>query len=202
MKWGVMILAAGEASRMGKAKMLLPFKEKTILEHIVEEVIDLVPNEIVLVTGHYHDKITEVIEHPEVRRVYNAAYQNGMSSSIQTGLDAMLQNNPGIDFLLILVADQPFLHKELMQKMIQLHSETKKGLVAASYQGVAGTPLLLSAKYFDKLYQLKGDKGARVILQDFSSDLTTVHFELGWLDIDTASDYNRFCEIVNKGNAD
>ena len=202
MKWGVMILAAGEASRMGKAKMLLPCKDKTILENIVDEVLILNPNIVVIVTGHYHHEISSVIKNREVNLVQNIDYKKGMSSSIKIGLTAMQQNCPDLQFLFILVADQPFLNRALLQKMILLHKETKKGLVAACYQDVAGTPLLLTAKYFDALSRLEGDKGARVILHQYPDDLDTIDFEMGWLDIDTAADYERFCEILNKGNAD
>lgn len=202
MKWGVMILAAGEASRMGKAKMLLPFKEKTILEKILDEVLVLNPNILSIVTGRYHQEISSVIQNDGVHLVYNADYQKGMSSSIQKGLSAMQQQCRDMQFLFILVADQPFLNQALLQSMIQLHQESKKGLIAASYQGVAGTPLLLSAKYFEELDQLKGDKGARVILHHYPDDLETVDFEMGGLDIDTVSDYERFSEMLKKENAD
>lgn len=202
MKWGAMILAAGEASRMGKAKMLLPYKDKTILEKIVEEVLALDPNMLTIVTGHYHQEISTILQAPKVMLVYNEGYQHGMSSSIQAGLTAMQQQCPDLQFLFILVADQPFLNQALLRKMIQLHTETQKGLVAANYQGIAGTPLFLSAKYFEELFQLKGDKGARAILHQYPDDLATIDFEMGELDIDTAADYERFCEILKIGNAD
>lgn len=202
MKWGVMILAAGEASRMGKAKMLLPFKDTTILEKILDEVLVLNPGIVSVVTGRYHGEISSIIKNPVVELVYNAEYQKGMSSSIQKGLTAMLKQCKDMQFLFILVADQPFLNQALLQRMIQLHQESKKGLIAASYQGVAGTPLLLTAKYFEELYQLRGDKGARVILHQNPDDLETVDFEMGGLDIDTVSDYERFSELLKNENAD
>ena len=202
MNWGVMILAAGEASRMGKAKMLLPYKDKTILGKIVEEVSVLKPNLVLIVTGHYHQEISSIIQSHKVVLVHNKDYQAGMSSSIQSGLTAMQQQCPDLQFLFILVADQPFLNEALLRKMIQLQTETQKGLVAARYQGIVGTPLLLSAKYFEELNQLKGDKGARTILHQYPDDLETIDFDLGWLDIDTAADYERFCEILNNENAD
>ena len=202
MNWGVMILAAGQATRLGKAKMLLPYKDKTILEKIVDEVLSIDPIMITIVTGHYHQEIKSIIQNPEVILVHNVDYQKGMSSSIIKGLTTMQEKCPDLQFLFILVADQPFIDQALLQKMIQLHKETNKGLVAASYEGITGTPLLLEAKYFDKLYQLEGDKGARAILHQYPDDLARVDFELGWLDIDTESDYARFCEIIKTGNAD
>lgn len=187
---------------MGKAKMLLPFKDTTILEKILDEVLVLNPGIVSVVTGRYHGEISSIIKNPVVELVYNAEYQKGMSSSIQKGLTAMLKQCKDMQFLFILVADQPFLNQALLQRMIQLHQESKKGLIAASYQGVAGTPLLLTAKYFEELYQLRGDKGARVILHQNPDDLETVDFEMGVLDIDTVSDYERFSELLKNENAD
>jgi molybdenum cofactor cytidylyltransferase len=66
MKWGVVILAAGEATRMGKAKMLLPFKKTTILAHLIEEITLVEPNIIQLVTGYYHDLIQAQISTDKV----------------------------------------------------------------------------------------------------------------------------------------
>ena len=54
MSRGVLILAAGAASRMNLAKMLLTFNSVSILSHIVEEVKTTNPDHICLVTGYYH----------------------------------------------------------------------------------------------------------------------------------------------------
>lgn len=99
MNWGVMILAAGEASRMGKAKMLLPCKDKTILEKIVDEVLILDPSVVTIVTGHYHQEISSVIKNEQVNLVRNNNYNMGMSSSIQMGLTAMQQQCPNMQLM-------------------------------------------------------------------------------------------------------
>ena len=75
MKWGVMILAAGEASRMGMAKMLLPFKKRTILDHLIEEINAVEPNIIQLVTGHYHDLLQDEIITENVKIVHNPVFK-------------------------------------------------------------------------------------------------------------------------------
>jgi len=202
MKWGVLILAAGQASRMGQAKMLLPYKGTTILAHLIEEILSTEPTIAQLVTGHYHDLIQEQISTEKVAIIRNLNYLLGMSSSIQVGLTALLKACPDLDFMVILVSDQPFLNRSILLSLINKHQQTKKGIIASTYNGVQGTPVLLSSAYFNHLYNLTGDKGARVILQQFPSDIETIEFESGELDIDTMDDYERFCKKINDYNVD
>lgn len=202
MKWGVMILAAGEASRMGMAKMLLPFKKRTILDHLIEEINAVEPNIIQLVTGHYHDLLQAEIITEKVKIVHNPDYKLGMSSSIQIGLTAMLKACPSLDFLIIVVSDQPFLNRSILRSLLIKQEQTAKGIIASSYNGIKGTPVLLSSAYYSHLYNLTGDKGARGILQQFSTDVETVEFERGELDIDTVEDYERFCNELNDDDVD
>jgi len=202
MKWGVIILAAGEASRMGKAKMLLPYKETTILAHLIEEVVAVEPTIVQLVTGHYHDLIQREVGLNKVDIIRNPNYQQGMSSSIQVGLTAILKVCSAINFLVIVVSDQPFFNRSILLSLINKHQQTKKGIIASTYNGIKGTPVLLSSAYFNHLYNLTGDKGARVILQQFPEEVETIEFESGELDIDTMEDYERFCKKINDNNVD
>lgn len=178
MSCGVIILAAGTATRMGKAKMLLPFKQTTILQHIINEVIAVEPTAVYLVTGHYHQAISDNINQANVQIVFNQYYANGMSSSIQIGLKQLLCDYPSIESVIIIVADQPFLNRDIIHALQAIRQKTQKGLVAASYDGIIGTPVLLAIKYVEQLNQLIGDKGARSILQAFPEDLATVDFAI------------------------
>lgn len=202
MKWGVMILAAGEATRMGKAKMLLPFKKTTILAHLIEEITLVEPNIIQLVTGYYHDLIQAQISTDKVDIIQNPDYSLGMSSSIQVGLTAMIKACPDLDFLVIVVSDQPYLNQSILLRLLTKQQQTAKGIIASSYNGIKGTPVLLSSAYFSHLYNLTGDKGARVILQQFPDDIATIEFENGALDIDTPEDYELLCKKINEEDVD
>lgn len=185
----VMILAAGAARRMNQAKMLLPFKQSSILETIIEQAKEIHPDQICVVTGFYHHQIIEKIQDDQIRLVYNEDWEEGMSSSIKKGLAYLLNQNSGIDAVLILVADQPFITGTLLNEMIELQTKTNKGIVAASYAGVSGTPVLFQSHHLSNLEKLMGDKGARSILQQYRDDLVTIDFPLGEIDIDTEDDY-------------
>ncbi len=188
----VVILAAGSASRINQAKMLLPFEKTTILQSIIEQAKEVDPDTICLVTGKYHSEIESIIQDEQIQIVFNERWKEGMSGSIKKGLDFLLQKQPEMKALLILVADQPFITGTLLRKMIEIQIQTKKGIIAAYYAGISGTPVLFTSNHFSNLEKLMGDKGARSILQQYPEDLMTVDFPLGEIDIDTEDDYKKW----------
>lgn len=194
----VIILAAGAAKRMNQAKMLLAFEKNTILETIIDTTKELNPDHICIVTGFYHHQIVAKIQDGQIGIVYNEKWEEGMSGSIKKGLAYLIEKNTELEFVLILVADQPFITSTLLQEMIQLQAQTSKGIVAASYAGIAGTPVLFKRYHFSNLEKLVGDKGARSILQQYPDDLITVAFPLGEFDIDTEEDYHKLLLKSNK----
>ncbi len=187
----IIILAAGAARRMNQAKMLLPFEHSTILQTILARAKDIEPDTICVVTGFYHKEILQIIHDEQVHFIFNEQWEEGMSGSIKKGLSYLVQQNPELQSVLIMVADQPFITSALLKEMITLQEQTQKGIVAASYAGIHGTPVLFRKNYFSSLENLVGDKGARSILQHYPDDLVTVGFPLGEIDIDTEEDYKK-----------
>lgn len=196
MRTGILILAAGSASRMQQPKMLLPFGKANILSHLLDEARALEPAAICLVTGYYHDEILSVVVTEGVQVVRNEQWQEGMSGSIRLGLLHLLQQGPALEQVAILVSDQPFLTRSLLHNMLQVQKETQKGIIAAGYAGIQGTPVLFTKDYFDQLKQLTGDKGAKPILQTYSGDVAVVDFPEGVRDIDTPEDYSKYCTSI------
>ncbi len=193
MSTGVIILAAGSASRMKKPKMLLPFRNTNLLSHLLREVQAIRPDHSCLVTGMYHAIISDTLQQEETDMVYNEHWATGMSSSIKKGLDTLLKKDQALSDLFIVVSDQPFLDRNLLLNMKALRTESKKGIIAARYGAVTGTPVLFNKKYFSELMNLEGDTGARSILKRHTADTATVDFPAGSIDIDTPEDYEKLC---------
>lgn len=202
MKIGAIILAAGAATRMEQAKMLLQFKHSNILSHILEEVQWIQPVAMTVVTGYYHEEIIGSRSIDESLICFNKNWSEGISTSIQVGLVNLLTKESDLDLIFIIMSDQPFLNSELMQEMINKKQISGKGIIAAKYDGIVGSPVLFHKTYFNDLSNLKGDKGAKQILQQNPEDLCTIDFELGALDIDTVCDYELLQKILNEKNAD
>ncbi|HEV3251229.1 MAG TPA: nucleotidyltransferase family protein, partial [Puia sp.] len=81
------VLAAGLSKRMGKAnKLLLPYKGKTVIEIVVENILTAGLGEVIVVTGHEEEKLRNALKNLAVDFVHNPRYLTGMTSSIQEGI--------------------------------------------------------------------------------------------------------------------
>lgn len=188
---GIILLAAGNSSRMGSPKQLLMYHGKTFLEKIIDtasEIFD--PNQIVLVLGARHYEISSVIKNKNIHIIINENWESGMASSIQSGMKALSGLFPEMEGCFISVCDQPYLTGDLFSKMLQLKETSEKEIVVAKYADTLGVPALFSKKYFKQLMELTGEQGAKKIIQQNMNDVESFEFEKGAVDIDTPSDYN------------
>lgn len=186
----IIILAAGNSSRLGTPKQLLRYKNKTLLETATAEA-SLVPNAIIfVVTGANHDVIQNEAYTQSTIICYNGDWEKGMSTSIAKGLKELLTLHPDIQKCIFTVCDQPHLSSFVFKDLLNTYFETGKGIIASSYSQTLGTPVLFDKKYFDALLELKGQEGAKKIITRFSDDTASVLFEKGAVDIDTIEDYH------------
>ena len=187
-KIGVVILAAGSSSRLGYAKQLVEYKGKSLLQHIIDVSNKLDFDIKVLVLGARKEEIESTIDRKDFEIVMNENWEEGMSSSIKEGLlrSQELENN--LEYLLILVSDQPFVNKKRIEELIKSQLENKSPATFSEYAGEVGVPAIFSAEVFPYLRELKGDVGARKLIINKKLDYEVVKFEMGNFDVDTAED--------------
>ena len=191
MKTGIIILAAGNSSRLGKPKQLLDHQGKTLLEITSEAAIEASSgNPVVVVLGAYADKISKHHHETNITYIVNESWEEGMSSSISAGLTTLLAQNSAIEQVIIAVCDQPYISAEIFESLIKKQEQTGKSIVASSYAQTIGTPALFNSKHFDELLSLSGNTGAKHLLKKYAGATETISFELGYIDIDTETDYN------------
>ena len=186
---GIIILAAGSASRFGGIKQLLQFNKKTLIEHVIDEATNAELNPVVVVTGAYADEVSKKIDNKKIAIVFNEHWETGMASGIITGLQKALKVNNAIENIIIAVCDQPYISSILFQQLSDKKKESGKSIVASSYAGTLGTPALFSKKYFNELLNLKGDEGAKSLIRKYNNETTFVLFKKGNIDVDTQKDY-------------
>ena len=186
---GVIVLAAGGSTRLGKPKQLLPYKGASLLQHAVTEAIGAALTPVIVVAGSNAELIKNELTSMPVELVDNANWQSGMASSIVTGLNFLLSRYPEVDGVIFLMSDQPFVNATLLHELLQVHRTTTKLMVASSYNGTVGVPVLFHHSIFPQLLQLTGDEGARKLLQRHIEQVATVSFPQGDIDIDTPGDY-------------
>jgi len=191
---GIIILAAGESSRFGNIKQLLPFNGKTLLQHVIDEAAKAGAQPIVVITGANATKVTASIATGKVNILVNENWQEGMASGIVTGVQNIVNLNEGIKKIIVAVCDQPFVTSALFEQLERMQNESGKPIVACTYADTIGTPALFTIKYFDQLLSLKGDEGAKKILKSNKKDVTMVDFPKGEIDIDTQKDYENLVD--------
>jgi molybdenum cofactor cytidylyltransferase len=193
---GIIILAAGESSRFGGIKQLLPFNGKTLLQHVIDEATGAGAQPIVVITGANATRVSETIpDSGKLTILVNENWQKGISSGIVAGVQYVVRISPGIKRIIITVCDQPFVTSALFEKLIETQEKTGQTIVACTYADTIGTPVLFTVKYFDQLLNLKGDEGAKKLVKSNKGDVATVDFPKGEIDIDTQKDYEK---LMNK----
>ena len=187
MKTGIIILAAGESSRLGYPKQIAKYKEKTLLQLAIDAANDANVDKRVLVLGANRDEIKKTFPGASIPNIPNPHYQKGMSSSIKVGLEYMLKIDKP-DQVIIMLCDQPFVDAKILNKLIAAQKKESKGIIACSYSKTVGVPILFGSTYFKELMALTGDEGAKNIVLAHEDDLATVAFPKGKVDIDTEED--------------
>jgi len=185
----IVVLAAGLSSRLGKPKQVLVYNGKSLLNHAVDAALETGMRPVIVVVGANADEVVKGIEKKETEIVKNEYWQEGITSSLRCGLEAMLKKSAHIDGIIFMVCDQPYITKSLLESLLQAQHKTGLPIVASSYDGDSGTPTLFHKKFFAKLMELKGDTGARKLIKQHEGEVASVAFPKGIIDIDTEKDY-------------
>ncbi len=202
------LLAAGLSTRMGQLKQLLPFGESTIVETVVDNMLNAKFSEVVVIVGHCADQIHELLDGRPVKILFNPDYREGMLTSAQTGIRSLnfanLSSQSGWTkevsalsdrnaFSLMLV-DQPFITSTLIDKVIDAYAQIDKGIVLPSYNYRRGHPVIFNHRYADVILALDNDSdGVRSLYKSNSNDIhyVPVHTDAVLRDIDYKEDYER-----------
>lgn len=193
--FGIIILAAGSSSRMGKPKQLLAFEGTTLLSRVVSLACQSGDNPVIVVLGANADVIKQNLTVSRAEVVVNEGWEEGMASSLRKGLAVMNEKHSEVDGVLILVGDQPYLNNQHIKQLLEAQNKSGVPITACSYTEIIGTPVLFHKSVFPELMALQGDVGAKRIIQNRKQDVVTVPFEKGIVDIDTPDDYDK---LLNK----
>jgi len=176
------MLAAGESMRMGQWKMILPYRNTTIVEQSVSNALE-VCNRVILVTGHRAVEIEELFAgRDRIVTVRNNEYSHGMFSSIRVGAAEVTSSS-----YFISLGDMPLVSPEIYRYLLTF---SKNDAVIPKFHGKKGHPVLLSERTRSFLLSLSPDETLRTVIAEFPS-LAVPVTEKGILtDIDTPEDYS------------
>ena len=185
------ILAAGQSKRMGQPKMLLPWGNRTVIEHVVSTFLDAGIEDIVVVTGGARPEIDTALAHYSVRKVYNPEYGSGeMLSSLQCGVRAMPE---GVHAALIGLGDQPQVQESSIRAICQAYQADPSSLIVPSFQMKRGHPWLIARPLWNEILDLRPPSTPRDILNQHSDAIHYVTVDTATIlaDLDTPEDYRK-----------
>tara|TARA_R110000850_G_C9850186_1_gene455178 strand:+ start:70 stop:711 length:642 start_codon:yes stop_codon:yes gene_type:complete len=187
--FAVIVLAAGQSTRLGQMKQLLPINDKSLLEIQLEQAL-AVSNDVYCVLGFNAVHVQSHIDHLPINTIINSQWSDGMASSIAAGVKAL---TPEIKAVMIVLVDQWQLtsadlmrHKGYWQK--QHHAIVVAQSVSSEEAKVnekLGPPVVFPQSYFAELIQLVGQQGAKPLLKKYQKQLLKVPLAHAFVDLDT-----------------
>lgn len=192
---GGILLAAGASTRMGEIKQLLPWKNSTLLDYSIEQLIQSNLDHLVVVLGANEEVIRENANLQDTDVVINTDWEKGMSTSIATGLGHLLKKMPNIQSVLVALSDQPLLDSKYYNKLIERSLDLDNKIVCSAYSDQFGVPAIFDREYFDNLLNLDGHGGARALIRGGEVKIATVRAGDLAVDLDTKESYNRIYEL-------
>lgn len=184
-----MVLAAGASTRMGSPKQLLPYEGKSLIRHCVQNALASRSFPVVVVLGANKDLIKLELEDMPVFIAENPDWEEGMASSIRCGMEMLLTVHPGINGVIVMLCDQPFVNALFINQLLETFEKEPHPVIASFYGNEFGVPALFHRDLFYNLSALQGNGGAKKLIMQHKGDVVPVAFPEGLIDIDTPEDY-------------
>jgi molybdenum cofactor cytidylyltransferase len=187
----VIVLAAGRGTRFGpEPKLLAPLDGKVLIRHVVEAAVGSIADPVIVVTGYRHRDVEAELNDLPVQIVQNAAFREGLSTSLKAGFAAL---PPQSKAAIVVLGDMPLVTSGLIDSLVQMwdHMNMPTALVP-TMNGKRGNPVVLSRGLESLITQLSGDVGAGPILRERSDVVECPVDDPAILeDVDTTAGLNR-----------
>ena len=182
------ILAAGESRRMKEPKMLLPFRGKTMIETVVDNMLVSDISKVIVVVGAGRENIVRVLEKYPVKTVVNEDYQQGMLSSVRRGINSLPEDCTAA---IVIPGDMPVISPEVVKSVVETYKKTGKRIVIPVFNGKRGHPLLVDSSLFAGINRLEPGIGLRQLAELNPGDVQEAKVDSDSIlkDIDTRDEY-------------
>lgn len=172
---------------MGQFKPLLPFGDRTVVDHCIDNLQKGGAETIVVVLGHRADDLKRHLENSPVSIALNSDPDSEMSTSIAAGVQQVPADTKAI---LITPVDHPAVPPAVIAALIRAW-ERGAVLVVPAWNERGGHPVLVDAKYCDELLALEEASGLRGLFETHRLEVTRLSVDSGYIarDMDTWDDY-------------
>lgn len=194
MRIGGIILAAGMSKRMNDFKPLLPFKDTTIIKHIVSLMKDAGILDILVITGYKSEMIIDHLKNEGVRFLKNEQYAaTQMLDSIKLAIKAM----EDFDSVLIMPCDVPAISLDTYLKVINTDGQ----IVRTIYENRPGHPIKIRKDAYSAILNYDKEGGLRGAMENSGLQIADLVVDDGgvWKDVDTFDEYQHLLAWVNNG---
>jgi len=181
------VLAAGQSSRMGRNKLLLPLGGTTVLRRAVGTALEAGLAPVFVVLGHESDRVREALDGLPCTPILNEDYALGMNTSVRKGFRAVPDDAAaGV----VLLGDMPFVIPAMIEELVARFRADARALVVSTYDGVVAPPILYGRSLFAELRALEGDGCGKQVVKLHRSEAVEVAWPISALsDLDIPADF-------------
>ncbi len=179
------VLAAGASTRFGSAKQLARVAGRPLLQTALAQAGEVAGTAVTVVLGARAAELAPLLRHSSASVVINRDWREGMASSIRAGVGRL---PPSCTAVLIMLVDQAAVTGEDLKRLVGAWRRQPDYIAAARYGTTTGVPAVFPRSSFPELQALRGDVGARVLLQRNPDRVIRVPMPRAAIDIDTPED--------------
>lgn len=204
----IIYMAAGNSRRFGSNKLLHIWQGKMLYRHTLDMLSDIVSSrkinedidyDITLTVVTQYDRIIADLDgRKDINTVFCGDSRLGASYTIKAGINSLMGRLKKDDWLLFIVADQPYLSEKTILKFIEAASQDKKSedykVFSARYRAKAGNPCMFSCELIPELLELSGDSGGRKVAKRHECFYIDVEDGKELFDIDSEKDINIYSQ--------
>ncbi len=179
---------------MGRNKLLLPYREHTVIEEVMVQLLKSDLDEIIIVTGFQREQLEQLIQlnHKDyIKIVYNENFRLGRAESIKC---AVRNVGDRADAILFMVGDKPTVGAELISRAIAEFKRKSPDILYVKTPAGRGHPIIFSKRLFDELLMLDGDMVGDKIITNHMNNVVELEDSEVQADIDTIEDYRVLTE--------
>lgn len=181
----IILLAAGNSSRLGRPKQLVRYRGSVLLRHTAQTALDAALGPVTVVLGAAEEQCRKSLDGMPVHIVSNPRWSEGMGTSISAGMQKISESEH--QAVIIMLCDQPAITPEMLRLLVEHQRNTGESIVISRHGEVFSPPVLFVTEHFSELRLLRGHQGAKSLFQH-RSDVAFVPCAEAAFDIDTEED--------------
>ncbi|MFZ2753872.1 MAG: nucleotidyltransferase family protein [Lysobacteraceae bacterium] len=184
----ILLMAAGSAQRFGANKLMAPFRGQTIIRRSVDIAV-ATGFRVAVVIGAYEAELRGAVDGADVIVDFNSSWYRGLGCSIAHGVRTVTSNANPPAAVIVAMADQVALQSTSYIGLATRYVESgREDIIVSRSKGSDCPPCLFPAFAFPALMALDGDRGARRVLEQWSSHVVRHSLPEAAYDVDTVDD--------------